>query len=193
VAIKKLHNEAALLRRISTGDERAFAELFRGYYNQLGEFVQLITRDLEATAEIVQEIFTKVWINRESLPLVKKFDAYLFILCRNHTLNHIRRQVAEREKQRAFLNDTVLMEPALKDVEEAKDYHALVEKALQSLPPRQQQVFVLRLQGLKNPEISRQMNLSLESVKKYQHLAMKSIKEFMQVETLVSLAFLLFF
>lgn len=192
MAIRKLHNEAALLHRISTGDERAFAILFHGYHNQLGEFVQLLTRDLDATAEIVQEVFTKVWINRESLPLVKKFDAYLFILCRNHTLNYIRWQVAERERRQAFLNDTALRESMAKDGEEIKDYHALVEKALQSLPPQQQQVFVLRLRGLKNPEISQQMNLSLESVKKYQHLAMKSIREFMQLEAIISLAILIF-
>ncbi len=185
MALHRLYHEAALLDDVAKGDERAFAELFHAYYNQLGEFVHSFTRDTEAAAEIVQEVFEKVWINRESLPLVKSFDAYLFILCRNHTLNHVRRQVAERKNYAAYLRET----DSAEEMAEATvqwDTHELVERAVQLLPPQQQKVFILRQKGLKNPEISRQMNLSVESVKKYQHLAMKFISEFVRAEVVIS-------
>lgn len=180
--LEKLHNEAELLERIAKNDERAFAELFHGYYNRIGEVIQLLVNDADISREIVQEVFTKIWINRAALPSVKKFGAYLYILCRNHTLNHIRKMVAEHKKKEAYLREISLTEdPA--DEREEKDYHQLLEKAISSLPPRQQEVFVLRQQGLKNPEISQRMNLSVESVKKYQHLALKSIGRFLQMKS----------
>ena len=94
MALHRLHNETEILAGIARGDEGAFTELFYAYYNQLGEFVYSLVRDKEATAEIMQEIFTKIWINRASLPAVRNFDAYLFISCRNHTLNHIRQLIS---------------------------------------------------------------------------------------------------
>src|SRR3546814_5192714 len=85
MALHRLSNETEILARIANGDEKAFAALFHAYHNQLGEFVQLLTHDRESTAEIVQEVFAKVWVNRESLPLVNKFDGYLFIRSEEHT------------------------------------------------------------------------------------------------------------
>ncbi|WP_257669717.1 sigma-70 family RNA polymerase sigma factor [Parapedobacter tibetensis] len=184
MTLRKLANEEEVLEKIAGGDERAFTEMFHAYYNQLGEFVQLIIHDLDATAEIVQEVFEKIWINRESLPSVRSFDAYLFILCRNHTLSHIRKQVAERKKYETYVRETDWIEDRVEE-DTPQNPHELVERALQNLPPQQQRVFIFRQQGLKNPEISQRMNLSIESVKKYQHLAIKSIKEFVRWATLI--------
>lgn len=186
MALHKLHNETEVLDSVAKGDERAFAKLFYAYHHQLGEFVQLFMRDLEAATEIVQEVFAKVWINRESLPLIKNFDAYLFVLCRNHTLNHIRKQVAERKKYAAYVREIEDPVIEMEDGDGSPETYKLVERAIQLLPPQQQKVFMLRQQGLRNPEISRQLNLSIESVKKYQHLALKFISEFVKAEVVIS-------
>ncbi|WP_028296119.1 RNA polymerase sigma factor [Olivibacter sitiensis] len=194
MAFNSLPNQAELLSRIATGDERAFAALFRAYFNQVGEFVQLLTNSTETTQEIVQEVFAKIWVNRESLTHVKRFNAYLFIITRNHTLNHIRELVAERKMRKAYVNEIDAIEaPSVFISSETKDYHQLIENAVQSLPPQQQKVFILRQQGLKNIEISERMNLSIESVKKYQHLAMKSVSEFVRMEVLVAIVLISFF
>jgi len=192
MALYKLHNESELLNLIATGDEHAFAILFQAYYNQIGEFVQLLTHNMEITEEIVQEVFTKIWINRQSLSQINRFDAYLFILCRNHTLNHIRKLVAERSKQEEYVRVAEKVDKVV-DADESKDYHGLIEKAVRLLPAQQQQVFVLRQQGFKNPEISQQMNLSIESVKKYQYLAMRFIRKFVKAEALISMIWAFFF
>lgn len=184
MALRKLHNESEVLRRIANDDEQAFAQLFNAYSNQIGEYIQLLTGSRTATEEIVQETFLKIWLNRKTLPQIKQFDSYLFIVCRNHALNHIRKTVAERSKQEEYVRIAETLEHPV-DVDEGKNYHGLIEKAVDLLPPQQQKVFMLRQQGLKNPEISQQMNLSLESVKKYQHLAMSFIREFVRTEALI--------
>ncbi|MBK1440116.1 sigma-70 family RNA polymerase sigma factor [Parapedobacter sp. ISTM3] len=183
MALKRLNNEAAVLKLIANGDEKAFARLFYAYYNQIGAYVQGLTQDTEVTGEIIQEVFAKIWIDRESLPQVKKFDAFLFIICRNHTLNHIRRMVAERGNKEAYRLELDAVHEE-EGVTSLADQYELIDRAISLLPPQQKKVFVLRRQGLKNPEISRRMNLSIESVKKYQHLAVKFISEFVKGEAL---------
>ncbi len=188
MALQRLTNEAELLDGVAKGDERAFGQLFHGYYNQLGEFVQLLTHDRECTLEIIQEVFAKIWINRESLPMVQKFDAYLFILCRNHTLNHIRRRAVEREKFDVYLREMGWEEGSevMGETGTGQLSYELLERAVQMLPPQQQKVLSLRLQGLKNPEISKQLNLPIDSVKKYQYLAKRFVSELVKTGIIVS-------
>ncbi|WP_257657626.1 RNA polymerase sigma factor [Parapedobacter lycopersici] len=183
MALRRKPNEAELLERIAGGDELAFSELFYAYYNQIGEFVQLLTHSAAVTEEIVQDVFTKIWVDRASLSGIRRFEAYLFVLSRNHTLNHIRRLATERRRKDEYARqveaDLHTQEP------EREEYFQLVDRAVQLLPPQQQKVFALRRNGVKNPEIAQQMHLSIESVKKYQHLAMKFIVEFVKGHVLL--------
>ncbi|SEN85623.1 RNA polymerase sigma factor, sigma-70 family [bacterium A37T11] len=190
MALRELNNEKALLINISQGDERAFAELFYGYYNQVAEFVQSVAHDEQLTEEIVQDVFAKVWANRNQLASVGKFTAYLFILTRNHTLNTIRKVVAERKAQHEFLQlqgEVAELPEAYKEPQ--PEYEALLIQAAALLPPQQQQVFALRRKGIKNPEIARQMNLSPDSVKKYYQLAIRFIANFVKTHGLIPLLF----
>jgi len=67
VALKPIHNDAEIIEQIAKGSEKAFAELFYAYHNQLGKFVILLTHSEERTEEIIQDVFVKMWQNREKL------------------------------------------------------------------------------------------------------------------------------
>lgn len=181
MTLRSLPIDTELLSRVAEGDERAFANVFYAYYNRVGEFVQIITQDAIDVEEVVQEVFAKIWVSRQSLNSVKQFDDYLFIITRNHTLNHLRKKAKEEGRKEAYLNELAIGE----EINDAKKYtkqQELVEQAVKLLPPQQQKVFVLRLQGIKNPEISQRLDLSVESVKKYHYLAMKFITGFVKSE-----------
>src|SRR3546814_12220383 len=71
-----------------------------------------------------------------SRPLVNKFDGYLFILCRNHTLNYIRKQVVERERYETYIR-AVDQTVEWGEEDTLSDPHELVERAVKLLPPQQ--------------------------------------------------------
>ncbi|WP_285009131.1 RNA polymerase sigma factor [Pedobacter faecalis] len=189
MALRPLHNEAELLKEVVKGNESAFAELFYGYHQQLGVYVQMLTGSKEMTQEIVQDVFVKVWMNREALGTVDKFTSYLFILTRNYTLNCIRKSSREQAQISSYgieaLKDE-LEHPEDKSLLDDPEYISLVERAVAQLPPQQQKVFRLRQQGLKNPEIAREMDISTESVKKYQQWALKAVAEFVKAHAALS-------
>ena len=189
MALKPVHNETELIEQVVKGNEKAFSDLFYAYHNQLGEYVMLLTQSLDMTEEIVQDVFVKVWLNREGLSHIGKFTSYLFILTRNYTLNCIRKSVNERKGQQQYAALTLLDDNNLIteiDQEPDKDYQALIDRAIANLPPQQQKVFVLRQEGLKNPEIAKKMEISPESVKKYQQWALKSVSEFVKAHAALS-------
>lgn len=168
--LKQLENKI-MLHAIAQGDERAFQWVFNEYHQSLGSFVFSITRSKELTEEIIQDVFLKLWEDRKALPDLKNFAAYLFIITRNHTLNSIRKHTLLQKKQQGFqLAAETLEEPAHEE-----NYYTLLDKAVDQLPLQQKKVYLLRQQGLKNNDIAFQMNISVNSVKKYQQWAMQAI------------------
>jgi len=192
--LPKLENEQNLLQRIAQNDEQALAAIFFAYHHDLGSFVNTLLQDRESTLEVVQDVFLKLWLSREHLPEVTNFTGYLFILTRNYTLNKVRQLKKERVKHQQYVqsveNDyTDTSEPDLQ--QDTRD--VLLNRAIHTLPPQQRKVFMLRQQGLKNPEIAQLLNISTTSVAKYQQLALQYLTEYVRAYSFILPLFLLLF
>lgn len=170
-------SEKALLLRVAEGNENAFAELFNTYYNQLGDFINRIAESEEITQEIVQDVFLKIWINRQALAQVDSFKAYLFTVARNHAFNCLKQTARQRNRQKEY--EYYELQAAGTQYEEATiDFLPLVEKAVDLLPPRQRSVFLLsRKEGISHELIARKLNISHETVKKHMVLALRFLRD----------------
>lgn len=177
--IKSLHNEAELLRGIAEDDEKSFAALFYGYHQQLAGYVMLLTDSKEITQDIVQQVFIKIWECRKDFYTVRNFNSWLFILTRNITLNFIRTQVREQRKRTELENHLKAVSNE-SESQPSTDFDALIEQAIEQLPPQQKRVYTLKQKGHKNPEIGTELGISTQSVIKYQQLALKSIAQFVK-------------
>jgi DNA-directed RNA polymerase specialized sigma24 family protein len=56
-----------LITRIKVGDEAAFRLVFDSYSSKLYYFSLKFLKDKESCQEVVQEVFTSLWVNREKL------------------------------------------------------------------------------------------------------------------------------
>ena len=179
MALYAVKNEKELLIAVSKGHQQAFAELFQGYHNQLGEYILLLVANDQLAKEIVQDVFVKIWLNRESLPTIKNFSGYLFILTRNYVLNCLRRQVNERKQMEAFKWDT--QNQPLTEIDYLPvGYEKMMDRAIAQLPPQQLTVFHMKKKGKTNSEIAKEMGISPESVKKYHQWAIRAIANFVK-------------
>jgi len=192
LAIIKVNNEFELLKKVSDGDEKAFSELFLAYHHQLGEYIFLFTHSKEITEEVVQDVFVKIWQNRRKIILIENFTGYLFIITKNLILNKIRKSATDTKLRLRYDEDVVKNEFVLNvdETEFENEMQILLDKALNALPTQQKVVFSMRINGVKNPEIASLLNISVDSVKKYQQLALRSIK--IHVKT-INLIYLLVF
>ncbi|MBB5394817.1 RNA polymerase sigma factor [Mucilaginibacter sp. AK015] len=171
--------EKELLLRVARGDEHAFSELFNIHHQLLGTHIYRITDSVEMAEEVVQDVFLKIWMNRETLSSVQNFKAYLFVVSKNHALNCLRRLAKERIRQKTMEDNALAL--ASEDNSGQDNYYSLLDEAIDHLPPQQQKVYLLSRHGrLKYDEIAHQMGLSRETVKKYLQGATHSITSFVQ-------------
>jgi RNA polymerase sigma-70 factor (family 1) len=171
--------ENDLLLRVADGDEQAFSELFNTHHQLLGTHIYRITGSAELAEEVVQDVFLKIWLSRESLAAVQHFRAYLFVISKNHALNCLRKLAKERLRQKTIEENAMVLLP--EDNSGLDAYYSLLDEAIDHLPPQQQKVYLLsRHKRLKYDEIASQMGLSRETVKKYLQASTHSITNFVQ-------------
>jgi RNA polymerase sigma-70 factor (family 1) len=174
-----LKDEKEILTKISSGDARAFAALFEGYQGLVYSFAKRLTRSEALAEDVVQEIFLKIWLGRETLGAIDNFGAYLNRAVRNHSLN-VLRQIAQQARMSQELG---LVTP--QEIRETEAYLDLKESemilglALQSLTPQQRQVFLLcREEGLKYEEVAARLQISPLTVHSHMKQALKSIRNY---------------
>lgn len=169
-----------LLLKVAEGDEKAFSELFRIYYNQLGDFIMRITESETITQEIVQDVFLKIWVNRKNLGEIECFKAYLLVVARNHAYNYLKKMAREKSKSKEWAR--TIVHHTYIDIEDRdiKNPEDLIDEAINLLPPQQMKVYTLsRRNGMKQSEIARELNISLETVKKHMVLALRFLKNYL--------------
>ena len=90
------YSDGELLSAIRHDDEKAFAELFERYWKQVHAMTYAMVRSMEATQEIVQNIFILLWDNRATLS-ASHLPSYLQVATKNCVLNYIDSRLHECE------------------------------------------------------------------------------------------------
>ena len=168
VSSSTLHNEKELLLMVSEGDQSAYQLLFHHYWDPIYSTALMFTKSPELSEDLSQDVFARIWLKREKLAEVEKFDSYLFITARNLIFDHLRKKVFsggyDEYFQEYFRDAALSPEQRL----EFKEFENSVQQAIKELPTQQQTAFRLsRFQGLSHEDIARQMGISRATVKSY--------------------------
>lgn len=168
VSSSTLHNEKELLLMVSEGDQSAYQLLFHHYWDPIYSTALMFTKSPELSEDLSQDVFARIWLKREKLAEVEKFDSYLFITARNLIFDHLRKKVFtggyDEYFQEYFRDAALSPEQRL----EFKEFENSVQLAIKELPTQQQTAFRLsRFQGLSHEDIARQMGISRATVKSY--------------------------
>ena len=85
-----MYNTDDIFLGINHGDHNSFNHLFFCYYGRLCTYVAEIIKDDFASEDIVQDLFIKIWTNREKIEVQESIAGYLFKSSKNAALNHLR-------------------------------------------------------------------------------------------------------
>ena len=170
--------DGALLLRIAEGDTAAFASLYRRYAAKLMHFVTGLLKDPHRAEDVVQDVFTRLYLSRQSLSEASgSVEHWLFVCARNASVNILKskwKTSVERMQDPGILphgeSDTearVLLDEAL----------IRLNAAVSLLPDRRQEVYRLSREAhLSAAEIAERMGLSVRTVEKHLELALKDIR-----------------
>lgn len=162
-------DDKVLFTGIANGDGESFTVLFKRYFDRLKwNAVKMLKSEFWAE-EVIQEVFTQLWANREGLKDIESPAAYLFRITANRCLDRIRRQKQEIKIQ-YLLNlsrDEVAGDPP-QNTYDLRLIETMIHEAVQRLPEKGRQVFELQRTGnFSYQEIADRLDISKNTVRNH--------------------------
>jgi RNA polymerase sigma-70 factor (ECF subfamily) len=178
-----------LLRRVSSGDDQAFRELFGRYAAVAHALAFRLVRQAQVAEEIVQEAFLAVWRNPERYDGARgSVRSWLMGTVHHRAVDAVRREQAQRRRaeQASGLGPGIVEDP-IDDVLAAIDLpreRKLVRSALGELPEEQREVIQrMYFEGLSQSQIAERTGLPLGTVKSRTLLAMRRLRAYLGEES----------
>lgn len=175
-----IHKEE-ILNDLKKGDTAAFRAIFNEYSKKLYPFVFSMTKSRYATEDIIQEVFIKIWVNREAIDSQNSFNSFIYTIARNLTYNYLRNVAnSENLKQEMWKNISVLNSQT-ENLLQLREYENILSTILKKLPAQKKKIFVLsKKQGKSNQEIAELLEISPKTVKNHLWKTLQLIKTQLQ-------------
>jgi len=166
MAADKNFNAQLLLRQIADRNEQAFRQLFDQYRDRLFQYIFSIVKSKEVTEELVMDVFLKLWLGKEVVNQIENFDAFLFRVAYNKSIDFLRKAARDGQFRDLLWNDTQLAGGAGADQQViTREYEKALREALLKLSPQRRLVYYLsREKGFSHLDIARQLQLSKHTI-----------------------------
>ncbi len=173
--------DSELTLRLTHHDEGAFELLFRRHYRYLYAIAIQYVKDSSLAEDALQEVYLKLWLNRDHLDPAQSVRAYLATAMRHQILNRLRddkRSILRHIERQASMSET---DTTTEESITLNEYSLVVRQALQLLPAQRRLVFTLRSDGgLTNEEVARQLNISVNTVKVQHYHACRFLRDYLR-------------
>ncbi|SHM46140.1 RNA polymerase sigma-70 factor, ECF subfamily [Chitinophaga jiangningensis] len=173
-----------LFSRIASGDEYAFRLLYHRYNAVLAKGVKKMLRSDTAAAEVLQEVFLKVWLQRDTLVNIENPGGWLYTLAANFSLSQLRLQAREKVRTEDLPADDIQDNLDLSEKFYAKELQSILRDAIAALPVSRRQVFMMSMQdGKSRREIADALDISENTVKNQLLSARRFVREYLEQKT----------
>lgn len=171
-----------ILQGIADNDQQSFRKLFDLFAHRLVNFSQAILNSREIAVEIVDDVFVKLWKNRQHAIDIQNISVYLYTAVKNSSLNYLSKKAKEQVTDPFdFININIAADQTPEQKMITKELFKKIESAVDQLPPRCKMVFKLvREDGLKYKDVADILNISINTVDAQMVIAVRRISESMR-------------
>jgi RNA polymerase sigma-70 factor (ECF subfamily) len=179
-----------LVALLKQGNEQALKEIFTRYNKLLYSYAYKKLEDQEEAKDLVQDLFIRLWSNRESFLLKTSLPSYLFRAVRNRALDIFAHKKIKSDYVASFQAFIDRPQSTTDYLVREKDISALIDREIQSLPPKMREIFILsRKENYSHKEIAKKIGISEETVTKQIKRALKILR--LRLKLILIIAFLL--
>ena len=160
---------------------QSFQQDFYQHYQPLCQYAFTLVKEEEACEDIVQEIFLRVWEKKQDLVGTEALRYYLYTATRNNCLTYL-----EKSKKSVVIrlsgHEAAEAPAPVREAERpAADFDTLLNEALDLLPPKCREVFVLsRVNKFTYQQIAETLNISIKTVENQMGKALKILRGFIR-------------
>lgn len=172
-------SDEEIMRLVSMPDskEKGFRLLMTAYQQRLYYHVRRFVQNHDDADDILQNVFVKVWKNIDSFRAESSLYTWLYRIAGNESItyiNKLKRTATQSIEYTAAVNRTTT------DNENAEQLQARLQTAIDALPDKQKQVFILRYYDeMPYEQMSQILETSVGALKASYHHAVKKIEEFL--------------
>ena len=176
--------ENYLVQKIRDGDKNAFENVFKEYFTRLTNYAVGLVSDIVLAEDLVEDIFFYIWDNREIIRVQTSLKAYLYKMTHNKCLDHLKKEKVKLK----YLKEAITQQKQELDerIEFANYYQPEIfsdemdlklYNAIESLPEQAKKIFIMkRFEGMSYAEISNQLNISENTIRKQMSRSLQKIK-----------------
>ena len=178
----KTFDDLTLWNNLREGDEKSFSILFERYYADLLRYGNSLSPYEEKVQDCVQDVFTDIWVYRNTLQSCVVVKAYLLSSVRKRIArlferDHIFRKTTTTDSI-AFLLEFSVEHELIDDDYATKEKVVHLNKLLNDLPDRQKEALYLRYhQGLSVEQIAEMLDVNYQSASNLLYRGLLSLRK----------------
>ncbi|HWZ03013.1 RNA polymerase sigma-70 factor (ECF subfamily) [Mucilaginibacter frigoritolerans] len=166
-----------LIDLLKSGEHAAFIEIYERYWTVLYLHARKILRNEAEAEDVVQEIFSSLWLKKEDIVLKSSLSSYLYSAIRYRIFNQIEHKKVISDYLKSLQQFIKEGEFVTEELYREKELAELIEKEIQALPSKMRQIFELsRKQYLSYKEIAEELEISEHTVKSQVSNALRILK-----------------
>ncbi len=168
-------DEAGLVSQAQQGGVEAFTELVTRYEGNIYRLARHITQNPEDAEDVLQETFLKAYEHLRDFQGNSKFYTWLVRIAVNQSLMKLRKRKSDASVslddpydtgEESLTREIAVWDPNPEQTYSREEIRAILEKAVEALPPAFRAVFALRdIEELSTEETAALLNLSIPAVK----------------------------
>jgi len=175
--VYKNYSDEELLLLLKNGNHWAYTEIYTRYWAVLFRHARKMLHDDDLASDIVQDLFTVIWIKKDFIDVKTNLSSYLYSSVRNKIITHINKSkirdlhlhsLKAHIDQGVYSTDEWLNEKELAEI---------IEAEIELLPKKMRTVFQLsRKEHLSYKEIAEKLEITDHTVRKQISNVIKLIK-----------------
>ena len=155
--------------------KEGFKEVYNAHFDAVRRYVFYRCGDTELASDIAQDVFVKIWENRDSLD-ISTIKPLLYRMATSYCINEYRRQLCRMNFEQSMkqVHDS---ESSAEDEISFNELRAAYERILEQMPDKQRTIYLMsRENGMKYTEIAERLQVSVKTVEKYISASLRLFK-----------------
>jgi RNA polymerase sigma-70 factor (ECF subfamily) len=190
--IRKLNDftDDQLFSILKKDDAQAFDEIYSRYWHTLYGQAYKRLGNRETTEEVLQDLFTKIWINRHKIMVNVSVGAYLSASVKYLVLNQLQKEAVRKKFAFGYIKQAPTTGNVTEETILFQELQYLVAQEVGKLPPKCKSVFELsRYEQYSNKGIAKELNISEKTVENQIGKAIKVLKIKLKGSSIISIFF----
>lgn len=173
-----------ILYRISESDEAAFGELFESLFPGLLSFAISILKDQHLAEEVVQDVFIKLWENRQTIDRIENISPYLYKAVRYTSIDALEKRKKFKSVSFEEVGETFTFSFGYQGSSLINKENCLkISEAISQLPAKCRLIFrLIKEDGMKYKEVAQLLDLSEKTVENQMNIAVKKLIEALKAD-----------